>query len=290
MKHTYSISVAQKRITLYLPALVDESSLIRYIPGSCIEYRGEHDSHSVVDYSADYTATIRAFAFQNYKPYFRNSPRLLFLAVPRFEDIIADLPHLVYAIFRQFSINKSRYPVHSCVINRTMFIGHSGAGKTTLVLEALNRGLQVLSADRSLVEISKKGYTKLLAGTQELSVRQAMVQPDLTLFSQRGDRNIYTSPAMIVPNGNPIEKIVFFKLGGNSVEEQIFQPSIIHQLLPHFMDVEKQHCCITGAGLVFSATHSARVTGNLVKSLSQIQADVFYKEGNLDEILELAQE
>ena len=56
------------------------------------------------------------------------------------------------------------------------------------------------------------------------------------------------------------------------------------------MDVEKQHCCITGAGLVFSAIHSARVTGNLVKSLSQIQADVFYKEGSLDEILELAQE
>lgn len=287
MSHNYNIFADGKRVNVTLPQMVDELSLIRYIPGSTIEYTGQVANIYRVDYSADFTVRIQE---ATYKPYYRCTSRHVVVSVTRFEDVIPDLPHLFYAVYRQLMINKQRYPVHSCVINKTMFIGHSGAGKTTLVLEAINQGMQVFSADRSLVEITRRGYIKLLAGTQDLSVRQSMPQPNLELICQRGDRNIYTSENLITPQQSPIEKIVLFKVGANSIEDQIFQPSIIHQLLPHFFDVEKQHCCITGAGILYSASHSAKVGATLVKNLSGIRADVFYKEGSIPEILEIARE
>ena len=286
MAHKYLVSVAGNSMAILLPEMIDEAGVFRFLPQSVIQYQGEHERYG---YDQNSGFNLRIYVSTG-KPYYRASARYASIVVPRFADIIPDLPHLVYAAFRSFLLNKGLYPVHSCVIGSTMFIGQSGAGKTTLVLEALTQGLPVLSGDRSVVEFNKKGKLFLLAGTQELSVRESMPQPNLPLIAQRGNRNIYTSPDILQAANTPITKIVFFKIGTQSIEEEMHQPTKIHQLLPHFLDLEKQTCCITGVGIAYQGALSARVGTSLIKKLSSICASVFYKEGSVEEILQLAQE
>lgn len=105
-----------------------------------------------------------------------------------------DLPHFIYALLRQYWIEAGLSPVHSLCVGgghrlnnlKSLVIGHSGTGKSTVATELLKLDYPVHSLDRTLVHINnidndinknfnfnkKHVHLTQFAGTQVLSLRK----------------------------------------------------------------------------------------------------------------------
>jgi hypothetical protein len=93
------------------------------------------------------------------------------------DDSKADIPHVLYGVLRNLWIEKEIYPIHSICINESLLIGHSGTGKTTLALEALNKKLAVFSFDKTLVQINLlENCLEMIGGTTIISIREDLIE------------------------------------------------------------------------------------------------------------------
>jgi hypothetical protein len=94
------------------------------------------------------------------------------------ESFKHDFPHLIYAVMRKYWINRGFYPVHSICLDNALVIGHSGTGKTTIALEALNQDTTIHSFNKTLVEFLPE--LKVCTGTKIATLKNGdVVSPDV---------------------------------------------------------------------------------------------------------------
>lgn len=186
-----------------------------------------------------------------------------------------DIPHLAYSLLRQYCIDHEIYPVHSIGIHNTLFIGHSGQGKTSLALEAIKEDLPVFSTDRTLLHFDSGQLISRL-GTSLLSIRSQHSHcidynktPALTHYT--GERELCYYKQMTQPN--TIESIVLFQFSKDPLFiERISATSALHQLYPYFLDVVKQDVLLSQS-LLFSGYNN-----NHVKQLLACHLESWLKE------------
>lgn len=171
--------------------------------------------------------------------------------------------------------------MHSCVVEETLFIGHSGAGKTSLCIEALNQWLKLSSADRSCVRFENNQLV-ILSGTDVLSVRKEEIQPHLPLHSRSGDRNIYECD---LENLETIQNIKLFQVSENIKHKNIDGLGIVHQLFPFFMDSIKTDCFVQSGKILFCPVYAEINKKKLFHDLENLNIPVSFISGSLTDIL-----
>lgn len=194
---------------------------------------------------------------------------------------LVDFPHLIYSYLKYVFFHKDIYFVHSCLIQGTLFIGHSGTGKTSLCIEAINRGMKIASTDRTCVRF-ENNQLHVLSGTDILSVRQDETQPHLSLLSSSGDRNIYECELDFQQS---IQTIKLFQINDSIKNKNIEGLAIVHQLFPFFMDNIKTDCFVQSGKLLFCPVYAEINKKRLFHSLEHLNIPVAFVSGNYEDIL-----
>lgn len=189
-----------------------------------------------------------------------------------------DIPHLAYSLLRQYCVDHEIYPVHSIGIEHTLFIGHSGQGKTTLALEAIKENLSVFSTDRTLLNFAQGELFSRL-GTSLLSVRTKNINcidynKTPALIGYTGERELCYYRQENQPN--LIHSIILFQLTEEPLFiEKISSTSALHQLYPYFLDVIKQDVLLSQS-LLFCGYNS-----NHTKQLLACHLESWLKHHNV---------
>lgn len=152
----------------------------------------------------------------------------------------SDLPHLIYGMLRQYWISHEQYPVHSICFNHHLLIGHTGTGKTTLGVAALNQNIDVFSFDKTVVSFEEDGlYAQL--GTDIISIRTQTGNRVLKSYQKRSCKPEYIkNMSLFSINQKPLEVLT------------INSDAAIHQLYPYFMDCTKTDVFIDNGKAVFN--------------------------------------
>lgn len=186
------------------------------------------------------------------------------------QDTKNDIPHLAYALFRQCCINNNMYPIHSIVVNNYLLIGHSGQGKTTLVLEAINQKCEIFSTDKTVVEFKEKHLMANL-GTSVISVRKHLshlINENKTPILEQNERVLCTyHKTLIQPN---IKKVILFNLTNTReiplMVEKLSSQNALHQLYPYFLDIMKQDVLLSN-NLLFESNIKTESKNYLINNL-----------------------
>lgn len=193
-----------------------------------------------------------------------------------------DMPHLIYSYLKYVFFHKNIYFVHSCLIEKQLFIGASGAGKTTLCIDAIKEELVISSFDRTCI-IFKDNLLIALAGTDIVSVRTEMIQPSLTLLHSSTERNLYQYDTVKQPQN--IQSISLFQLHEGFKRKTIEGISVVHQLYSFFIDIVKSDCFMQNGNLLFSPTYCESKKKDLFNALHNILTPVYFVSGNVESIV-----
>lgn len=196
-------------------------------------------------------------------------------------EIKTDIPHLMYSVLRQYWIEHGLYPVHSIVVNNSLLIGHSGTGKTTLALKALEKEMDVFSFDKTVVKFDGDRLHAVL-GTKVISVREKYLPTAKKFlkessFIKNGERCIFNYKTGI---SREIKSIFIFSLSESYLE---IEPASIHQLYSYFMDSVKTDAFI--GNFLFNGNTSSQSKGNLIVSLKNMNTPIKTLIGTPAEIL-----
>lgn len=267
-EHIISIDLPQEILLLHLK---------QHLPG--IEKTNVEKADISIEFKDSLDANI-SFDLQNLRIYdIYNTSWLI------------DLPHLIYSYLKYAFFHKNIYFVHSCMIQNTLLIGHSGSGKTSLCIQALEQGLSVQSCDRTCItfenSVDKSGSSqislKVLSGTDILSVRQEEKQPNLPIIGKSGERNIYSVNMCCT---NTVEKIKLFHIGQNKKEKAIEGLSVVHQLYSFFIDNIKSDCFAQNGKFIFSPVYGEQPKKILFENLKNMQIPVSFVSGQIEIILQ----
>ena len=190
-----------------------------------------------------------------------------------------DLWHLLYGMQRVELLRSGLYPVHGACVGKErpiLLVGHSGTGKTALLLElALHHRLPVFSGDKTVVSLNVGRELTAVAGTQTITLRQADLPEALRALPRQdyGDRTALrlTPESYAAELSAPIKAVVMVQLNDGAERcEKLSAASALHTLYPFFLDTEnsdKVVCC--GAG-VFVGSVPEGVPAKLARELAQV--------------------
>lgn len=210
---------------------------------------------------------ILTFKFIKGKSYIKKTTTTLTLSGEWNNATKGDISHLVYCWLRQYWINRGYYPVHSLCMGNSLFVGHSGTGKTTLALEALKSQLVPYSFDKTVVSFQGEKVLPIL-GTQVISVREELNHGlnNLSQIGTNGTRILFKTNQKVSPTG--IENIYLFHLQDKRLEiNTLSDASSLHELYPYFMDTVKTDAIV--GETVFSGNTSKKSKEKLIKELRQ---------------------
>lgn len=197
------------------------------------------------------------------------------------DSLQTDMPHLMYSVLRQYWLEHACYPVHSICINNSLLIGHSGTGKTTLALNAIEKEMDLFSFDKTVLKFDENALYAVL-GTQIISVREKylpIAQKCLkgASFIKNGDRLIFN-----YQTGSPraIKNIFLFSLSEVPLEIEL---SNIHQIYSYFVDSVKTDAIV--GNFLFNGNISLQSKGSLIMSLKKMNIPIKTLIGTPAEIL-----
>jgi hypothetical protein len=182
-----------------------------------------------------------------------------------------DFPHLLYSYIKYVYFHKDIYFIHSCLIEGQLFIGNSGTGKTTLTLEAIKKGFNISSFDKTCLNFndSKLNY---LSGIDIISIRNSI-----------NERILQHSNVSFC---SKIKKLILFQISENNKIIDIKGISKVHQLYPFFMDIIKNDCIVQNGDLIFSPIYSEKQKSILFNHLKNMKEELIFKSGNIDFLIE----
>jgi hypothetical protein len=197
----------------------------------------------------------------------------------------ADLYHLLYGIVRVQFIKRKLFPIHGACVGKdgyVLIVGHSGAGKTSVVLKLLQESdLQVFSGNKTVVSFDSNGKLMAVAGTPTITIRGSDKSKldDLKIDDhvEYWERYAFTlnperySKELVVP----IKAIVIVKLNDYTQENKKINPlSALHNLYPYFLDVVNADVVVSDTDDVFVGTPSKGTEKYLVSHLRAVLKDV----------------
>lgn len=211
------------------------------------------------------------------------------------EGLKTDIPHLFYAILRQYWIEKGYYPIHSILLENSLVLGHSGSGKTSLSIEAMKHNMQISSYDKTLVHFSAHEMN-CIAGTNIISLRKDIYEnnfsqtSDLNHFDRPihyGDRVLFFSKNKIVKT---IKNIYLFFISETPLAiKPMSIDSSLHELYPYFMDTIKTDIIVGNGQAIFSGNNSSKsktVLMNHLKNWLQCNESVEILVGKKEDIVQ----
>ncbi len=177
----------------------------------------------------------------------------------------ADLYHLLYGIVRVQFLKRNLFPIHGACVGKdgsVLIVGHSGAGKTSVILRLLEDSeTKVFSGNKTVVSFDQDNKLIAVAGTPTITIRGSDKNKldDLKIsdhveyweryaFMLSPDR--YTNQTTV-----PIKAIVIVKLNDYMEESKKLNPlSALHNLYPFFLDVVNADVVVGDTEDVFIGT------------------------------------
>ncbi len=200
------------------------------------------------------------------------------------QDFPEDLYHLLYAVERKLLLEKGFYSVHAACAGEgndyTLLIGHSGAGKTTLAQNMIDKhGMKLFSGNKTVVEFTPKDGIRAIAGTRTMTAlddRQAR-------YAYEIEQTQYAPSEKV-----DIKRIVFLRVNEGVEEDEVLKPlSPLHSLYPFFMDAVNADIIVNGVNIFDgAATRESKeyLTEKLSKSLTHVPVRKI--SGSIDFMLE----
>jgi hypothetical protein len=187
--------------------------------------------------------------------------------------------HLAAAIQRQYMAERGIFSVHAACITgpngqAVLLPGHSGTGKTTAALTAVQKGWKIFSGNKTLVTFNNRtGGIQAVAGTRTMTGLSdqfnhlAAQPPQGDYVGQRRAfrlrQEFYETRAAV-----PITHILLPRLNeGLEKCDALGFPSSLHTLYPLFADKVNQDVILPG-GKVFVGTDQPHTINALVRGLT----------------------
>lgn len=202
---------------------------------------------------------------------FSDSPRLedngshIRLYAPESGNLPADLYHLLYGIERRALLGHGFYPVHAACVGKDddyiLIVGHSGAGKTTLAQNLVEKhGMKLFSGNKTVVRFDGDGSIKAVAGTKTM-----------TALDVDFNRHAYEmKPDDYAPQTEAgIKSIILVRVNDGVEEAQTLGSlSALHTLYPYFMDAVNADVIVNGKD-VFCSVPAGGFREDLTDKLSK---------------------
>lgn len=196
----------------------------------------------------------------------------------------ADLYHLLYGIVRVQFLKRKLFPIHGACVGKdeyVLIVGHSGAGKTSVVLKLLQESdLQIFSGNKTVVSFDENKLTAV-AGTPTITIRGSDKGKldDLKIDDhvEYWERYAFTlnSESYSHDTAVPIKAIVIVKLNDYIQENKKISPlSALHNLYPYFLDVVNADVVVSDTDDVFIGTPSKGTEKYLVSHLKAVLKNV----------------
>jgi hypothetical protein len=176
----------------------------------------------------------------------------------------ADLYHLLYGIVRVQFLKRNLFPIHGACVGKSdyvLIVGHSGAGKTSVVLKLLeDKDIKIFSGNKTVVSF-ESGKLAAIAGTPTITIRVSdkdkLDELKISDHVEHWGRYAFTlSPEKYEKRESVrIKAVVIVKLNDYMQEnKEINSLSALHNLYPFFLDVVNADVVISDADDVFIGT------------------------------------
>lgn len=192
-----------------------------------------------------------------------------------------DLYHLLYGITRLWLLKKKEFAVHGACLGKddsyTLVLGHSGNGKTSIVLKSLlDDKVKIFSGNKTVISFSP-GSIIGIAGTKTITIRgedkdklnDSGVKNFVEYFGRHAfnlEKDKYSHLKTV-----PIKTIAIVKLNDYQEEfKELNTLSALHTVYPYFLDAVNADIVLSGAESVFLGTPPAGVQNFLVSQLKNV--------------------
>ena len=153
-----------------------------------------------------------------------------------------DFWHLLYSVCRIQFLKKELYPIHAACVgknNYILIVGHSGHGKTTILLKLLEKhGFYLFSGNKTVIKFNKKSILAI-AGTSTITTKTENAKQKIKLTNYCGRSALFLDKKHFETKPQvKIKTIVIVRLNdGVKENKKINIPSSTHTLYPYFLDV-----------------------------------------------------
>lgn len=172
-----------------------------------------------------------------------------------------DLYHLLYGMVRVQLLKRKLFPIHGACVGKddyVLIIGHSGTGKTSVVMKLLeDKNIKIFSEDKTVVSFDS-GKIIAIAGTPTISMRDTeknkLGEQKISDYVELWGRYFFTlSPEKYETRQSvDIKAIVMMRLNDHIREcKEISLPSSLHSLYPLFMDAVNADIVVSDANDAF---------------------------------------
>lgn len=207
-----------------------------------------------------------------------------------------DFYHLLYSILRQEWLKRNLFSVHAACIEKEgyiLLVGHTGVGKTSIVLELLKeKNIQLFSGNKTVVTFNN-GHIEAIAGTRTITANSADIQQHITngdTYITYGNRVALSYAKKCTDNPGPIRAIVFVGLNDGVSENNILHPTnALHRLYGFFLDTVNADTIVCDAKAVYVGTPPPGKQEMLAKNLSNAlqKIPVYSIKGSMDFISDM---
>jgi len=207
------------------------------------------------------------------------------------KDFPLDFYHLLYSMVRVELLKRGFFSVHAACIGKSdyvLIVGHTGVGKTSVVLELLkNKAMKLFSGNKTIVAF-KGGALEAVGGTSTLT---ASVE-DINKHHSGNNTDVikYGTRAAVTPNkhmNNPgrIRAIVLVGLNDGVAENNLLDPvSALHRLYAYFLDTINADTIVCGGRDVYVGTPPTGVQESLAQNLKEVLSKIptYSIKGSMD--------
>jgi len=202
-----------------------------------------------------------------------------------------DFYHLLYSVVRVELLKRDLFSVHAACIGKSNYIllvGHSGVGKTSIVLELLkNNSTRLFSSNKTVVNFNG-GFLEAVAGTTTITANINDINKhnpeDKIEILTYGDRSAVTTNKYINDRGQ-IQAIVLVGLNDGVEENYIITPaSALHKLYGYFFDTVNADTIVCDGQDVYVGTASLGTQKYLARNLSNVLSKIptYSIKGSMD--------
>ncbi len=196
--------------------------------------------------------------------------------------ISLDLWHLLYSIIRKDLLSRDLFSVHATCAGKekmVLLVGHSGMGKTTVMLKMVNDfSWKIFSGNKTLVDF-RDGLTAV-AGTETISIKESdlpkypKLKQTAATYSNRTalflDKEHYEKRERV-----PINAVCLIKVDdGNQQAIELTYPSNMHALYPFFLDTVNADTIVCDGEAVYSGETPLFVKERLARRLKRVLSTV----------------
>ncbi|HOW29803.1 MAG TPA: NUDIX hydrolase [archaeon] len=198
--------------------------------------------------------------------------------------ISLDLYHLIYGVSRKHYLENNLYSVHSACAginkNLKLIVGHTGCGKTTVLLELIKKKYKMVSGNKTIVSIDNDKMCAI-SGTKTITT---LISTNLNNAIKYADRTAFQLKKNQYLNSGEVKSIFVININNYNHIEKLSKPSALYRIYPYFLDTVNADT-IYGETLI-DGTVTNKIKETLVKKLKKAltKINVYLISGSIEYI------